>query len=83
MLSDHPLMLDTPLLAQIQFSTEHIGPSLETRPGYWMHSTSTPRETLSLLNRLFGVGSGAAEACSCGARQGQRGGQRRYSSAGG
>ncbi|ASL98515.1 two-component system sensor histidine kinase RcsC [Serratia marcescens] len=62
LLSDHPLMLDAPLLAQIQFSTEHIGPSQETRPGYWMHSTSTPRETLTLLNRLFGVGSGAAEA---------------------
>ena len=62
MLSDYPLMLNTPLLAQIQFSTEHIGPSLETRPGYWMHSTSTPRETLTLINRLFGVGNGAAEA---------------------
>jgi two-component system capsular synthesis sensor histidine kinase RcsC len=61
LLSDYPLMLDTPLLAQIQFSTEHIGPSQETRPGYWMHSTSTPRETLTLLNRLFGVGGGAAE----------------------
>jgi two-component system capsular synthesis sensor histidine kinase RcsC len=55
MLSDHPLMVNTPLLAQIQFSIEHIGPSQETRPGYWMHSTSTPRETLALLNRLFGT----------------------------
>jgi two-component system capsular synthesis sensor histidine kinase RcsC len=55
MLSDHPLMINTPLLAQIQFSIEHIGPSQETRPGYWMHSTSTPRETLALLNRLFGT----------------------------
>ncbi|MNE05380.1 Sensor histidine kinase RcsC [compost metagenome] len=55
MLSDHPLMISTPLLAQIQFSIEHIGPSQETRPGYWMHSTSTPRETLVLLNRLFGT----------------------------
>jgi two-component system capsular synthesis sensor histidine kinase RcsC len=55
MLSDHPLMFNTPLLAQIQFSIEHIGPSQETRPGYWMHSTSTPRETLALLNRLFGT----------------------------
>lgn len=55
MLSDHPIMVSTPLLAQIQFSTEHIGPSLETRPGYWVHSTSTPRETLALLNRLFGA----------------------------
>ncbi|WBL73791.1 two-component system sensor histidine kinase RcsC [Serratia liquefaciens] len=55
MLSDHPLRVSTPLLAQIQFSIEHIGPSQETRPGYWMHSTSTPRETLILLNRLFGT----------------------------
>ncbi|NIC26188.1 two-component system sensor histidine kinase RcsC [Serratia plymuthica] len=55
MLSDYPLMVNTPLLAQIQFSIEHIGPSQETRPGYWMHSTSTPRETLALLNRLFGT----------------------------
>lgn len=56
MISDHPIMVDTPLLAQFQFSTSHIGPPLETRLGYWIYSTSTPREILARLNQLFGVG---------------------------
>ncbi|HHQ6602654.1 two-component system sensor histidine kinase RcsC [Serratia fonticola] len=55
LLSDYPLQVDTPLLAQIEFSIAHIGPSLETHPGYWLHSTSTPRDAILLLNRLFGV----------------------------
>ncbi|MFI8416883.1 two-component system sensor histidine kinase RcsC [Serratia sp. NPDC078593] len=54
LLSDYARQVNTPVLAQVQFSIEHIGPSFETRPGYWMHSTSTPRETLTLLNRLLG-----------------------------
>ncbi|WP_411753795.1 response regulator, partial [Serratia sp. (in: enterobacteria)] len=55
LLSDYPLQVDTPRLAQIEFSIAHIGPSLETHPGYWLHSTSTPRDAIQLLNRLFGV----------------------------
>lgn len=55
LLSDHPLQIATPLLAQIEFSIAHIGPPLETRPGYWMHSTSMSRDSIVVLNRLFGV----------------------------
>ncbi|MEX0631655.1 hypothetical protein M8494_04600 [Serratia ureilytica] len=82
LLSDHPLMLDAPLLARIQFSTEHIGPSQETRPGYWMHSTSAA-ETLTLqpvVRRRQRRGRAAVQRCRC---PPGRGGQRRYSSAGG
>ncbi|HFK7184763.1 TPA: two-component system sensor histidine kinase RcsC [Serratia odorifera] len=61
LLSDHGLQIATPLLAQIEFSIDHIGPSNETRAGYWMHSTSTPRETIGLLNRLFEVYDGSAK----------------------
>lgn len=61
LLSDYALQIATPLLAQIEFSIDHIGPSNETRAGYWMHSTSTPRETIGLLNRLFGVHDGSAK----------------------
>ncbi|MFZ1874638.1 MAG: two-component system sensor histidine kinase RcsC [Chania sp.] len=57
LLSDYPLQVATPLLAQIEFSIGHIGPSLETHPGYWIHSTSTSRDTIVLLNSLFGVDS--------------------------
>ncbi|WP_279022704.1 two-component system sensor histidine kinase RcsC [Gibbsiella quercinecans] len=60
LISDYPLMFTQPLLAQIEFSIEHIGPAQQTRPGYWVHSTSTPRETIGLLNRLFGVGGNKA-----------------------
>ncbi|VXC92201.1 hybrid sensory kinase in two-component regulatory system with RcsB and YojN [Enterobacterales bacterium 8AC] len=55
LLSDYPLRVATPLLAQIEFSIGHIGPALETHPGYWVHSTSTSRDTIVLLNRLFSV----------------------------
>lgn len=58
LLSDYPLQITTPLSAQIEFSIAHIGPSLETRPGYWLHSTSTPRDAMVLLNRLFGLDVG-------------------------
>ncbi|HAY0635591.1 two-component system sensor histidine kinase RcsC [Serratia rubidaea] len=61
LLSDYDLQLNTPLLAQIYFSIEHIGPSQELHPGYWRHSTSTPRETIGLLNRLFGLEEGNAK----------------------
>ncbi len=55
LLSDYPLQIATPLLAQIEFSIGHIGPALEAHSGYWVHSTSTLRDTFVLLNRLFGV----------------------------
>jgi two-component system capsular synthesis sensor histidine kinase RcsC len=41
------------LAAQIEFSIDHIGPPMETRPGYWVHSTSTPLEVTALLNRIY------------------------------
>lgn len=58
LLSDYPFRAETPLLAQIEFSIGHIGPSLETLPGYWLHSTSTPRDAIRLINRLLGVDTG-------------------------
>jgi two-component system capsular synthesis sensor histidine kinase RcsC len=57
LLTDFPQQVTSPLLAQIEFSISHIGPSLETHPGYWLHSTSTPRDSIVLLNRLFGIES--------------------------
>jgi len=56
MISAHPIMVYTPLLAQFQFSTSHIGPPLKTRLAYWIYSTSTSREIPARLNQMFGVG---------------------------
>ncbi|WON75626.1 two-component system sensor histidine kinase RcsC [Serratia sp. UGAL515B_01] len=62
LISDYPLNAVTPLLAQIEFSIVHIGPSREALPGYWLHSTSTPRCIIRLINRLFGVETAADNA---------------------
>lgn len=57
LLSDHPLQLSTPLLAQIEFSIAYIGACSEISPGYWIQSTATLRDIILLLNRLFLVGT--------------------------
>jgi len=53
LITDIPLIHYGKLGAQIEFSIDHIGPPLETRPGYWVHSTSTPLEITLLLNRIY------------------------------
>jgi two-component system capsular synthesis sensor histidine kinase RcsC len=62
LLTDYALNHPLSLLAQIEFSLEHIGPPVETRPGYWLHSTSTPLELTSLFNRLYQLEEGHARA---------------------
>ncbi|MBU9810509.1 two-component system sensor histidine kinase RcsC [Rahnella sp. C60] len=53
LITDTPLIHKGELAAQIEFSIDHIGPPVETRPGYWVHSTSTPLEITALLNRIY------------------------------
>ena len=53
MITDMPFIHHGDLYAQIEFSIDHIGQPQETRPGYWVHSTSTPLEVTLLLNRIY------------------------------
>ncbi len=53
LITDTSLNHQSKLAAHIEFSIDHIGPPLETRPGYWIHSTSTPLEITALLNRIY------------------------------
>lgn len=54
---DMPFIHNGELAAQIEFSIEHIGPPSQPRPGYWIHSTSTPIDIVALLNRIYQLGS--------------------------
>ncbi|WP_114195378.1 two-component system sensor histidine kinase RcsC [Edaphovirga cremea] len=53
LISDFPVIHNDTLCAQIHFSIDHIGPAIETSPGYWVHSTSTPLDIIILLNRIY------------------------------
>jgi len=53
LITDTSLIHKGELAAQIEFSIDHIGLPIETRPGYWVHSTSTPLEVTALLNRIY------------------------------
>lgn len=53
LITDTSLIHNGQLNTQIEFSIDHIGPPLETRPGYWVHSTSTPLDVTALLNRIY------------------------------
>ncbi|WP_049597065.1 two-component system sensor histidine kinase RcsC [Yersinia nurmii] len=53
LITDYIPHVTTPLLARIYFSIEHIGLPQETRPGYWMISTSTLLEAVPLLHRIL------------------------------
>ncbi|MGC6386322.1 two-component system sensor histidine kinase RcsC [Ewingella sp. S1.OA.A_B6] len=53
LITDTSLIHEDKLAAQIEFSIDHIGPPVETRPGYWIYSTSTPLEVTALLNRIY------------------------------
>ena len=62
LIADTSLIHSGPLTAQIEFSIDHIGPPQETRPGYWVHSTSTPLEVTALLNRIYQLVDPAEES---------------------
>ncbi len=64
LITDTPLIHKGELAAQIEFSIGHIGPPVETRPGYWIHSTSTPLEITALLNRIYRLETTAEEGGS-------------------
>ncbi|MBF7956528.1 two-component system sensor histidine kinase RcsC [Rahnella victoriana] len=61
LITDTPFIHNGELAAQIEFSIDHIGPPVETRPGYWVHSTSTPLEITALLNRIYHLEATAEE----------------------
>ncbi|ENA1771951.1 two-component system sensor histidine kinase RcsC [Yersinia ruckeri] len=53
LITDYIPQINTPLLARLHFSIEHIGLPQQTRPGYWMISTSTLLEAIGLLDRIL------------------------------
>ncbi len=62
LITDTSLIHNGELVAQIEFSIDHIGPPVETRAGYWTHSTSTPLEVTALLNRIYQLSDPAGES---------------------
>lgn len=53
LICDHRPQINSPLSAWIQLSIEHIGLPQETRPGYWLLSTSTLLEIIPLLDSIL------------------------------
>ncbi|WP_049634983.1 two-component system sensor histidine kinase RcsC [Yersinia aldovae] len=53
LICDYLPQINTSLSAWIQLSIEHIGLPQETRPGYWLLSTSTLLEVIPLLDRIL------------------------------
>ncbi|WP_227729338.1 two-component system sensor histidine kinase RcsC [Yersinia proxima] len=53
LICDHLPQINAPLSTWIQLSIEHIGLPQETRPGYWLLSTSTLLEIVPLLDHIL------------------------------
>lgn len=53
LICDYLPQINAPLSTWIQLSIEHIGLPQETRPGYWLLSTSTLLEIIPLLDRIL------------------------------
>lgn len=53
LICDYQSQFNTPLLALIQLSIEHIGLPQETRPANWLLSTSTLLEIVPLLDQIL------------------------------
>ncbi len=53
LICDYLPQINSPLATWIQLSIEHIGLPQETRPGYWLLSTSTLLEIIPLLDSIL------------------------------
>ncbi|ELI7922823.1 MULTISPECIES: two-component system sensor histidine kinase RcsC [Yersinia] len=53
LICDYLPQINAPLSTWIQLSIEHIGLPQETRPGYWLLSTSTLLEIIPLLDHIL------------------------------
>lgn len=53
LICDYLPQINSPLSTWIQLSIEHIGLPQETRPGYWLLSTSTLLEIIPLLDNIL------------------------------
>lgn len=53
LICDYLPQINVPLSTWIQLSIEHIGLPQETRPGYWLLSTSTLLEIIPLLDHIL------------------------------
>ena len=53
LICDYLPQINAPLSTWIQISIEHIGLPQETRPGYWLLSTSTLLEIVPLLDQIL------------------------------
>lgn len=53
LICDYLPQINAPLSTWIQLSIEHIGLPQETRPGYWLLSTSTLQEIIPLLDHIL------------------------------
>ncbi len=53
LICDYLPQINSPLATWIQLSIEHIGLPQETRPGYWLLSTSTLLEIIPLLDNIL------------------------------
>lgn len=53
LICDYLPQINSPLSTWIQLSIEHIGLPQETRPGYWLLSTSTLLEIIPLLDSIL------------------------------